>query len=621
LCQRQVQCDGGATTTLTGKVWAPSFGKGVAGNHVPVYNALVYVPNAPLAAMPEGHATAQCETCSALASGAPLVQATTHADGSFTLTNVPVGADVPVVVQLGRWRRQVTIPSVAPCVANPVADGVLRLPRNRHEGDIPLTAISTGDLDGLECVLRKLGVDDCEFTSGTAAASNGACEGGLGYSGPGRVRLYRDNGARPPGGGAPPAASVLTATQAEIDRFDQVIFGCVGLQQDKALGPRSNVVAYADKGGRVFMTHYGYVWAYPTDLPWSNVARWEPENGAFDAASTYRLDTTTPKRADFRAWLQAVGITSAAATTPTVSLRESRNDLSGPVHASAERWIYAPPGTVGGDADEVIAHATWNTPWAAAPANQCGRAIYSDFHVTLGLTGTRTFPGECNATPLTDQEKILAFMLFDLASCIEPTEPPPPPSCTPLTCAATGAQCGQQGDGCGDVLDCGPCLVPGQTCGGGGVANQCGGPACSPRSCASQGFGCGLAGDGCGGSVDCGPCTLPGQTCGGGGAANQCATAACAPKTCAALGHACGKAGDTCGNLLDCGPCPPGAACVNNVCVANPCRPRTCREQSIECGPAGNGCGEPLDCGPCPPGQTCGGGGVPFRCGGGANPR
>jgi hypothetical protein len=33
--------------------------------------------------------------------------------------------------------------------------------------------------------------------------------------------------------------------------------------------------------------------------------------------------------------------------------------------------------------------------------------------------------------------------------------------------------CGQVGDGCGNVLNCGTCTAP-DTCGGGGVANVCG---------------------------------------------------------------------------------------------------------------------------------------------------
>jgi hypothetical protein len=45
--------------------------------------------------------------------------------------------------------------------------------------------------------------------------------------------------------------------------------------------------------------------------------------------------------------------------------------------------------------------------------------------------------------------------------------------CTPATCASLGFNCGQAGNGCGGVLDCGTCPM-GQSCGGTGVPNVCG---------------------------------------------------------------------------------------------------------------------------------------------------
>jgi hypothetical protein len=62
-------------------------------------------------------------------------------------------------------------------------------------------------------------------------------------------------------------------------------------------------------------------------------------------------------------------------------------------------------------------HYTFNTPTTALPANQCGRVMFSDFHVNTGATGTGTFPKECNlgtGVKLTAQEKVLEFMLMDL---------------------------------------------------------------------------------------------------------------------------------------------------------------------------------------------------------------
>jgi hypothetical protein len=59
----------------------------------------------------------------------------------------------------------------------------------------------------------------------------------------------------------------------------------------------------------------------------------------------------------------------------------------------------------------------------------CGRAVFSDFHVTAdALQGMKkTFPTDCKADPLTDQEKALAFMLFDLSSCVQSDQTNPIP--------------------------------------------------------------------------------------------------------------------------------------------------------------------------------------------------
>ena len=59
-----------------------------------------------------------------------------------------------------------------------------------------------------------------------------------------------------------------------------------------------------------------------------------------------------------------------------------------------------------------------------------------------------------------------------------------------MTCASANATCGPIGDGCGGILNCGSCTLP-ETCGGGGVASQCGGSmGCFPRDCTTIGANC-----------------------------------------------------------------------------------------------------------------------------------
>ncbi len=73
---------------------------------------MVYVPNAPLDDLVEG---VTCQTCDTSVSGQPVAAALTDATGSFTMTDVPVGTNIPVVIQTGKWRRNVTLPQVKAC--------------------------------------------------------------------------------------------------------------------------------------------------------------------------------------------------------------------------------------------------------------------------------------------------------------------------------------------------------------------------------------------------------------------------------------------------------------------------------------------------------------------------
>ncbi len=112
------------------------------------------------------HRRATCDQCST--HQASLVSFVTGIDGKFTLTNPPTGPNVTLVIQLGKWRRVLTL-DVIPCTQNSLDDHADPACRGKqHEfnslDNIPRFAISTGDVDAMECVLRKMGIADTEFT-------------------------------------------------------------------------------------------------------------------------------------------------------------------------------------------------------------------------------------------------------------------------------------------------------------------------------------------------------------------------------------------------------------------------------------------------------------------------
>jgi hypothetical protein len=478
-CQQQVTCTGGVSTTLTGTVLAPN-------GTLPLPNALVYVPNGSMTS-PYGveefvDGVANNTGCECNVTGNPLVIATTAVDGSFTLTNVPAGTNIPLVIQLGRWRRMVTIANVPQCTTTPVPATLTRLPTRQDEGSpmdaIPLMALTTGNVDGMECVLRKMGVEDGQFTAA---------------GGSGRIRFYRDNGASI--GTATPAFTQLVSSQAEVDQYDALIFPCRGSAHDRTAAQKrlildvaTNAQAYVNKGGRAFFTHFSYSWLYGTDpsnqLPWLSTTNTGNVDGThWDTNIAVQVNTAFPRGLIFSQWLAlpAVGALSAA-TPPQIQVLEARENMHTPLNlpiTTAQEWL-----TTYQITPTAALHVTFDAPWGVPPADQCGRVLWSGFHVTADVnTGRATVPEECTNTEFSAQEKVLAYMMFDMTSCLTP-----PPPCTPLNCLDQAIVCGPAGDGCGGTIDCGPCQCVPTTCEAAGVTD------------------CASIPDGCGGLLRCGAC-------------------------------------------------------------------------------------------------------------------
>ena len=398
-------CAAGQTTSISGTVRTPAK---VAPD--PLYNAVVYLPGAAIEPFAPG---VSCDRCGNV-SGKPVAATLSGSDGGFKLEDAPAGHDIRLVVQMGRWRRQVTIPEIVACQDNPLPEDLTRFPRNRAEGDIPRIALVTSVYDPEECILRKIGIEDAEFTDPSTE---------------GRVNLFTGEGAL--GGPSAPSGYELWSDPKTLARYDMVLLPCnsrpeylfSGDEEDTAvsLAARGSLADYANSGGRVFATDLSYSWITGDGSPYQTTATWvdDPEYGDGSDTLDTSIDTNFPKGQALADWLNGVGATPTAGQ---LTLHDTyRRSLS--VNVPTQRWLYSAE-------PESLQSFTFNTPLDAAADQQCGRVAYSSFHIAGApdLSSEPTFPEECDDAPLTPQERVLEFMLFDLASCVQiDTGKPKPP--------------------------------------------------------------------------------------------------------------------------------------------------------------------------------------------------
>jgi hypothetical protein len=393
---------------------------------LPLYNALVYVPSASLGAVASAPS---CERCGAVPSGEPLAVTLSNARGEFVLSNVPSGTSVPLVVQVGKWRRQVVVPAVTACVDNPLDGSALtRLPRNRAEGDIPLIAMVTGHSDALECLLLKLGIDTAEFTTDAGA---------------GRVHMYYGGAANTDGAGATSFAaelgqasfahaSTLWGNEGKLSGYDAVLLSCEGSQLPDEKDPYlANFKAFVDGGGRAWVGHTHSYWLRRGPDPLPSTAEYIGVGQALPEPFTLSVDTAFAKGAAFSEWLALVGAT----TTPgTLTLDDGEHSVAAAVPPT-QRWLYA-SSNPNDPTVAVVEQLTFNTPVGAAAQSSCGRVLFTDNHVKAGGSGDdsdpeKPFPSGCSSQPLSAQQKAAAFALFDLLSCIQPDSVAPSPPSIP----------------------------------------------------------------------------------------------------------------------------------------------------------------------------------------------
>jgi hypothetical protein len=458
--QCNVTCTGTATTSITGKVYDPALKNGL-------YNVTVYVPGAALEALPPGVPTgADACSCNALFKSGAVVSTSTKVDGTFELDNAPVGTAVPLVLQIGKWRREVSVDtSKTQCADAPQADQSLSLPGTLvgagPNDNMPDIAVSTGSADSLECLMKRIGLPDSEYVAGPGNTGHvhvfsGGNTGGGGNIGSPEVATMA---------GAPASETNLWTAQAQMMPYDIVLLSCEGGETFNANPPA--LESYLNAGGRAFASHFHYAWFsgpisstqnYTATADWgANLATWaapatNPQDTiAVDGVVDQTLNGSTLPFAKGVALYQWLGINGALGINemPPPAAQIAANDLSiyaprynavvGPGNTPSQPWIT----TTHGSATNTM-YFSFDTPIGGIPGadggapNYCGRAVFSDLHVsgdpmthdTTNLTGRGAMPvappAGCGAGALSPQEKALEFMLFDLSSCVIPDTVTPP---------------------------------------------------------------------------------------------------------------------------------------------------------------------------------------------------
>ena len=388
-CQQQT-CPGNTSTSISGVVYAPN-------GTDPLPNVTVYIPNAPVAQFTAG---VSCPVVGAPPSGSPLVGTESNVDGTFTIDDVPVGVNIPLVIVSGRWRRQMVIPATTACQNTALPASLVVMPQNRNQGDIPKIAIATGSVDQVECVLRKVGINDSEFTDPTGA---------------GRINLY--TGSHGPGAeidSNTQSENVLMGTSSVLNSYDVLMLPCEAGQYSQPAQQLANLITFANSGGRVYSSHYSYDWMYQNP-PFNSVANWnvgqaEPDGGNSGIAT---VDTSFAAGQTLQTWLQNVGATTTPGQMTLDTLRQDTNGVIAPTQA----WLALNDPSAGNPVMQFV----FDTPINAPVGQQCGRVLFNEYHVENLITSnpSMSFPTECASlnglvAGMSPQEKLLEYMLFEL---------------------------------------------------------------------------------------------------------------------------------------------------------------------------------------------------------------
>jgi hypothetical protein len=388
------KCPSGTTTEIVGRLFAGN-GKD------PIPGAAVFVP---VYNLPEFPATLGCDLCNNIPTSVAVTN--TEADGSFRLRGVPAGM-VPVVARLGRFQRVLSM-DVIPCTENTVpadpdtGNKGIRMPRKNRElspqDNIPRIAVVSGDYDQIECVLKRIGVDELDMYNGRA-----------------------------PGSSSPPAiaeSGTLLTDEKKLLSYNILIMNCTDNQYQSLLGSKTvqkNIELFVRSGGRLYVTD----WAYDVieQIPeFSSYLCFEPQaipgplmcmNGpekptAADSREPYG-DRYRVLDKDMASWLrQFPGVIDASDTVPVdysfVVVNQASKDPATPT----KTWV-----------EGNVPHYGKRPQTVTFDYKDCGRVHFSTYNTEPDgvVDESQRWPRSCKAD-FSPQERLLEFLFFNIAACL-----------------------------------------------------------------------------------------------------------------------------------------------------------------------------------------------------------
>ncbi|HJZ86437.1 MAG TPA: carboxypeptidase-like regulatory domain-containing protein [Polyangia bacterium] len=377
---------GQALPTLSGIVYAPNGLDPIAG-------ALVYVPMGPPQPLPGGN---QCDAC-ATVPGA-WVQTHSGPTGGFAFPEVPAGA-IQVVVEMGHFRRIVAVN--APCGGSVMLTAAeSRLPRNATEGDIPKVAVATGAVDKMQDVLSKIGLEEFDLYQGKNPA---------------------------PQGNTYPMLDALLMDANRLATYQIVLINCRNSYEPLlASGPATqNLERFVHAGGRLFVDDLSYEFV---EWPFPQAVDFEPDSAGaqlssnmpqspMDAAEIGSGGTTTmpspPVSAQvtddtLKMWLAQFPSTVAADGSIQIQGWLNNWAVMHAVPATTKVWVQ---GMVSWNGGSGVRPLSVGLDYKGVDGTGCGRIVYNSYH-TVPLMSSPS-------APFIPQERILEYLFFQIATCIQ----------------------------------------------------------------------------------------------------------------------------------------------------------------------------------------------------------